>query len=184
MWSWSPGLKFWFIWPLRVFSIGKSKSCFRTDKFSWLKLFSSIRSAYTICMEDPLILMRIQMGLFISCPSGNLSRKRGNNFGGIKLPSTRVNRNDRNFLQPNKGWGIKQTQNRSKESTLWNTVLQLTTGWHTTVYIHSLVTNRRIWSEPLACTFFRFLTTGTFLCNFFFIIIIIFFFILVIIFLL
>ena len=27
-------------------------------------MFSS--SAYTICMEDPLILMRIQMGLFIS----------------------------------------------------------------------------------------------------------------------
>ena len=31
--------------------------------------------------------------------------------------------------------------------------MQLTTGWHTTVYFHSLVTIRQIWSEPLACTF-------------------------------
>lgn len=56
---------------------------------------------------------------------------------------------------------IKQTNNRSKVSTLWNTVMQLTTGWHTTVYFHSLVTIRQIWSEPLARTFHVSQTMGT-----------------------
>lgn len=48
-------------------------------------------------------------------------------------------------------WGIKQEEDRAKDTILGNTVKKLTTGWHSTVYFRSLVTVEQIWSEPLAC---------------------------------
>ena len=55
-------------------------------------------------------------------------------------------------LNITQGWSIKQEQDRAKDATLGNTVKKLTTGWHSIVYFHSLVTVRQIWSEPLECT--------------------------------
>ena len=50
------------------------------------------------------------------------------------------------------GWSINQEWDRPKDTTLGNTIKKLTTGWHSTVYFHSLVTVRQIWSEPLEWT--------------------------------
>ena len=52
-------------------------------------------------MEDPLILTRIQMGLFISVEI--FRGKEATTSEELNYLLTRVNRNDRNFLQPNKG---------------------------------------------------------------------------------